>query len=426
MPHACRSECVAALGSLAKSVDLIGVLFADLETEGDLLLQMREAGFAGAMLDTWSKGAGRLMDYMDVARLRGFVAECRALGLSAGLAGSLEPPDVPRLLLLEPDVLGFRSALCSGHDRSAALDRGRLELVRGLIALDPRRRGGRDASPIDYSLLAARGYSQHPATAATDRIFVHDLVLPVRIGAYARERVSAQRVRFNVDAYVRRASRAVQDMRDVVSYDLISDGIRVLVANEHIALLESLAERIAALVLSRDRVVRSRSGWKSLTWDRAAWAWRSPGNVRPRSRACMIFIRQPGTSNPRRPSEMAKRAPLAVVKLGGSYALSAELRPWLAVLRRSAGAIVLVPGGGPFADAVRTAQSVMGFDDQAAHDMALLAMVQYGRAIASIDPVFVLAQSGRDIIAELEHGRVPVWSPVPMEQSPPSCPPAGT
>jgi 5-(aminomethyl)-3-furanmethanol phosphate kinase len=106
--------------------------------------------------------------------------------------------------------------------------------------------------------------------------------------------------------------------------------------------------------------------------------------------------------------------PPAVVKLGGSYAHAGELTDWLAALRASAGRIVLVPGGGPFADAVRAAQAVMRFDDHAAHRMALHAMAQYGCAIAGLDPAFVLAPSLEEIAAEVRRGRVPVWSPVPM------------
>jgi dihydroneopterin aldolase len=52
-----------------------------------------------------------------------------------------------------------------------------------------------------------------------------------------------------------RAPHVAQDMRDVFSYDVILDGIRMIVAQEHIALIETLAERIAALILAQPRVV---------------------------------------------------------------------------------------------------------------------------------------------------------------------------
>ena len=44
-----------------------------------------------------------------------------------GLAGGLEAPDVPRLLPLEPDILGFRGALCAGDRARHGIDaeRGR-------------------------------------------------------------------------------------------------------------------------------------------------------------------------------------------------------------------------------------------------------------------------------------------------------------
>src|ERR1700738_2303502 len=84
---------------------------------------------------------------------------------------------------------------------------------------------------------------------------------------------------------------------------------------------------------------------------------------------------------------------LTVVKLGGSHAYSDHLRAWLAAVVRGAGHVVLVPGGGPFADTVRVAQPKMGFDDRAAHHMALLAMEQYGRALTSLEPRLVLADS---------------------------------
>jgi dihydroneopterin aldolase len=103
-----------------------------------------------------------------------------------------------------------------------------------------------------------------------------------------------------------------------------------------------------------------------------------------------------------------------VLKLGGSFALSPSLRDWIAAIAACAGRIVVVPGGGPFADAVRAAQAPMGFDDRAAHRMGLLAMEQYGCAIASLDGRLSLAGSLDAIQAGLAGGRVPVWLPTQM------------
>ena len=74
----------------------------------------------------------------------------------------------------------------------------------------------------------------------------------------------------------------------------------------------------------------------------------------------------------------ASRSRLAIVKLGGSHATGPHLWDWLAAIAAEAGSIAIVPGGGPFADAVRSAQASIGFDDRAAHAMALMAMAQFG------------------------------------------------
>src|SRR5580658_6617141 len=103
-----------------------------------------------------------------------------------------------------------------------------------------------------------------------------------------------------------------------------------------------------------------------------------------------------------------------VVKLGGSFAFSEQLRNWIEALAACGGEVVIVPGGGPFADAVRLAQTRMGFDDRAAHQMALLAMEQYGRALASFNSALSPADSVGAIRQHLDADRVPVWMPSPM------------
>src|SRR3954465_7570274 len=103
-----------------------------------------------------------------------------------------------------------------------------------------------------------------------------------------------------------------------------------------------------------------------------------------------------------------------VLKLGGSYAFSPFLKNWIDAVKDCAGCVVLVPGGGPFADAVRAAQPRMGFDDRAAHHMALLAMEQYGCALASFGAPFVSAAAEDEIRRALADQAVPVWMPARM------------
>lgn len=112
-----------------------------------------------------------------------------------------------------------------------------------------------------------------------------------------------------------------------------------------------------------------------------------------------------------------------VVKLGGSLANSAELPLWLNVIATAgAGTVVLVPGGGPWADEVRQAQKHEGFDDRVAHRKALLAMEQYGRVLAATRPGFVPADSIVGIHEVLKKSQVPVWMPYEMVVADPSIP----
>jgi (5-formylfuran-3-yl)methyl phosphate synthase len=248
--------CINALARIATGAKLIAVFFADASPDLSLLPLLERCGFAGAMLDTQGKATGRLLDHFDLPQLRAFVESCRALKMMAGLAGSLETPDIPRLLVLAPDLLGFRGALCGEGGRTSALELGRVQAVRGLIPPeDPQA-----VCDVDYRLLAARGYA--PASAGddvpVDLVFVDDLVLPAFIGAYTRERDAPQKVRFAVSASVLRPGRAAEDMRDVFSYDLITDGIRLLIGAGHVPLVETLAERVATMVLTHPRVTKVR------------------------------------------------------------------------------------------------------------------------------------------------------------------------
>jgi dihydroneopterin aldolase len=254
-PGGDAAGCIAALTKEAARVKLVAVFFADAAHDLSLLPLLKRSGFAGAMIDTRGKADGRLLDHASVSPLLRFVEDCHSIGLLAGLAGSLEPPDVPRLLVLAPDLLGFRGALCGPGGRAAAIELGRVQAVRGLIPLEASAPGARE---VDYRLLAARMYAPAAAGAdgPVDLVFVEDLVLPVFIGAYARERDAPQNVRFAVTASVLRTGRAAEDMRDVFSYDLITDGIRMLTGSGHVDLVETLAERIAAMVLLHPRVTR--------------------------------------------------------------------------------------------------------------------------------------------------------------------------
>lgn len=101
-----------------------------------------------------------------------------------------------------------------------------------------------------------------------------------------------------------------------------------------------------------------------------------------------------------------------VVKLGGSLHADPALQNWLAMLLRDGGGkVVIVPGGGPFADQVRVAQRRWGFNDKTAHHMALLAMEQFGLQLMGMNSALVGASSLSDIQRHIAESRVVIWMP---------------
>ena len=124
--------CFQALRPIASCVRLILVLFADALPTFDAVSAAARMGAAGIMLDTADKPAGSLLTHIDSSGIASFVAHAKAQGLMVGLAGSLKAADIPELLTLSPDLLGFRGALCRGQ-RSASLDSVSCASIRALI-----------------------------------------------------------------------------------------------------------------------------------------------------------------------------------------------------------------------------------------------------------------------------------------------------
>jgi probable H4MPT-linked C1 transfer pathway protein len=99
-----------------------------------------------------------------------------------------------------------------------------------------------------------------------------------------------------------------------------------------------------------------------------------------------------------------------VVKVGGSFgARPAQLRRLMETLAGAARRhwLVVVPGGGPFADEVRRVDRRFRLSDSAAHWMAILAMDQYGYLLQQLAPGSALVRHRR----ELTPGRLNVLAP---------------
>lgn len=92
---------------------------------------------------------------------------------------------------------------------------------------------------------------------------------------------------------------------------------------------------------------------------------------------------------------MGAAIPLSVVKVGGSLIADASrLRAVLGALADgSEGPVVIVPGGGLFAEAVRSTQASLGYSDALAHRLALDAMGRMAEVFAEIEPRLAIVRS---------------------------------
>ena len=105
---------------------------------------------------------------------------------------------------------------------------------------------------------------------------------------------------------------------------------------------------------------------------------------------------------------------LVVVKLGGGLgrvpgALAEAGRAVAEAARRRP--LVIVPGGGALADAVRALDRELALPAATAHWMAILAMDQYAQAIAAHVPNGIVVHDRMEMAAALDGGRIPVLAP---------------
>lgn len=93
---------------------------------------------------------------------------------------------------------------------------------------------------------------------ALRHVFIRNLLLEAQIGVHGHEHGRRQPVRINIDLAVDDGARFEDRLDQVVDYAVVADRVRAIVADGHIKLAETLAERIAAACLRDDRVKRAR------------------------------------------------------------------------------------------------------------------------------------------------------------------------
>jgi 7,8-dihydroneopterin aldolase/epimerase/oxygenase len=90
-------------------------------------------------------------------------------------------------------------------------------------------------------------------------VFIRDFLVDCSIGIYSHEKEHEQRVRINVDLAVQEGEQAIDDnIQNVICYEQLAIGIEAIIAEGHVNLVETLAEKIASMCLQEREVLSAR------------------------------------------------------------------------------------------------------------------------------------------------------------------------
>ena len=114
---------------------LVGVGYGDAPLVGALSWRLlpeiaQEAQLWGCMIDTALKDGRTLFDHCREQDLANWLADCRRAGLHGALAGSLGVANAILLRRLDPDIVGFRGAVCRGDRSNGRVDEALVAALR--------------------------------------------------------------------------------------------------------------------------------------------------------------------------------------------------------------------------------------------------------------------------------------------------------
>lgn len=89
-------------------------------------------------------------------------------------------------------------------------------------------------------------------------LLVRDLLMECRIGIYPNEKGRGQRVRVSIEIDVDLPPPQADGIGEVLNYERFVTGAQKLATAGHINVVETLAERIAAMVLAAPHTVATR------------------------------------------------------------------------------------------------------------------------------------------------------------------------
>jgi len=225
---------------------------------------------------------------------------------------------------------------------------------------------------------------------ALDRISVRDHMVEVEIGAFQAERGVTQRISFNIVVEVQPLSGPIDDDVDrILSYDRITEAIATELAVERLALLETLAERVAERILREPQAMRVFVRIEKLD--------RGPA-------ALGVEIVRARDGAPADNSSAAEGPCPELVFLGNAAIASPHLTGWLDQLHAQGKPLVLCVGAADVAA------------PQVPHPLAqrridLLAIEQNAWVLAARDPRCVVVGSRTELDWAMKNGQTCVWAP---------------
>ncbi len=122
---------------LPEAIEPVAVAYADWQAASapsphDVLTAAAAAGARTVLIDTFDKSGPGLFGAIGQTELAGWVSQARNRGLGVAIAGKLTEAEVSLAIDLDGDVVGVRSAACSGG-RLGCIDASRVRALGMLI-----------------------------------------------------------------------------------------------------------------------------------------------------------------------------------------------------------------------------------------------------------------------------------------------------
>lgn len=221
-----------------------------------------------------------------------------------------------------------------------------------------------------------------------DRISLRDHIVEAEIGAFQIERGVTQRMSFNVVVEVRPSTGAeTDDVDDILSYDRVTEAIAAELDVERLALLETLAERIADRILTEPQALRVFVRIEKLD--------RGNGKLGVEIVRSLDDLVKPASSD-------LDVSPV-IIHLTAKALSSPNLSTWIDQMQNTDEAVVICVEA--LSDLPSTGAA------NADRHIHLLAVEQTAWKLSALDPRCVVVASKTELDWGMKNGQISVWAP---------------